>query len=534
MNKDNAIKYNAKLEEVKDNIEEIKKLNINANTFGTMISKIEKKVRTKVEECYKKFEGEESNTFLSSSLDIIYSDAIKELEKINNYLSSEYTSYFKIQATVNELKNRLENINYNEVDSLVLEAKDLIRSLGETNTINYEDEKNVVEDVYKIVYEILKIESIYGTSSELLETIYDDDVDSVYISKLIKEDVKRLKDDKDVSQLVKEINKNGFEGRNYINKDLIRLITYIDNPEYSDKKKASLIEKIKDYEEKENEENNKRYEIRNIERRVNELKKDNKALSKESRDNICGIVLWISIVCSSVIGINKLLDLLTVQYKTTTEEYDTETGEVKVEEEYMNVIPTVNLTKYSEWKYDTFFEDYSRSYTVYSFENPNFEENIEDYMKTDLEDLLKVKADVERAKELTEDMKYDGEKYVVTRITRDENDKDYPRKSPTGIFTTILLSLTTGFVSTLLAVQIIPGSKLSPKTIRRRRKDIKKTMSLVKQKLLDLKEKVLTVEELKEIREKLLEQYEKLPTAIKQDENIQEKVLVLKKDEEDE
>ena len=530
MNKDNAIKYNAKLEEVKDNIEEIKKLNINANTFGAMINEIEKKVKSKVEECYKKFEGEESNTFLSSSLDIIYTEAIKELEKINNYLSSEYTSYFKIQATVNELKTRLENINYNEVDSLVLEAKDLIRSLGETNTINYDDEKNVVEDVYKIVYEILKIESIYGTSSELLETIYDDDVDSVYISKLIKEDVKRLKEDKDVEQLVKEINKNGFEGRNYINKDLIRLITYIGNPEYSDKIKDSLIGKIKEYEEVETEYNDTRSEIKNTENRIEELKRYKKKLSKETRNNAGKIALWIGIMYLTVFGSNKLIDHLCTEYKTTIEEYDQTTDEVNLTEEYTQEKPGVELTVYSQWKYDTFFEEYSRSYTVYSFENPNFEENIEDYMKTNLEDLSRVKADVEKSKELTDDMKYDGEKYVVTRITRDENDKRNPRKLPEKRLYNFIYTFFIAMATSRVLISVIPIESFTLKDI----KSSKKKLKTVKQKLLDLKEKVLTVEELKEIRKKLLEQYEKLPTAIKSDDKVKEKMLVLKKDEEDE
>ena len=528
MNRDNAIKYNAKLVEVKDNIEEIKKLNISANTFGAMLKDIEKNVKTKVEDCYKRFESEDSNTFLYSSLDIIYTEAIKELEKINSYLSREYTSYFKIQATVNELETRLKDFKYNEVDELVSEAIKLTREIKETDTINYDDEKNVVEAVYKVVYEILKLESIYGTNSDLLDTIYEDEVDSVYISRLIKEDVKKLKNDKDIEKLVKEINKTGFEGRNYIDKDLIRLITYISKPEYSDRIKDSLIEKIRDYKEVEETQEINEDEVRRTEYRIQSINRDKERIDRISRGNLLKLLLIGTIIGATSFGSSKLFKAIfsnVKEYKTTTEEYDSLTGEVETTEEYSMENPGVELTVYTPWEYNKTHDVYKRMADIYKINDPNLElEDFEDYTKIDASELSKIKFERESTDILLDDMNYEGNRYVITRITRDENDFQIPN---TLILRVVLSTIITA-TATAGAIIFLSDDYWTPETIMSKTKDLKKELKEAKRELLEMKEKLLTPEELMEIRGKVLDQYEKLPTALRSDRNIERKMEEIK------
>ena len=194
MNNDNAIKYNAKLTELKNNLDKVSKMGMKIYDFNNKIEVIEKEVNDKIKDNYDKFFDGKSDVFLNDSLSKIYEEAIKKIDRINEYVISQYDDYYKINNKCIELNDNISNINSNNIDDFVAEVKTLLRKMKSSSCIDYQEEKVLVDDVYDLVYRTIKLELMYNKQSELIGEVKSDDVDSTYIAELVKQDIDVYKD----------------------------------------------------------------------------------------------------------------------------------------------------------------------------------------------------------------------------------------------------------------------------------------------------------------------------------------------------
>ncbi len=72
--------YNAKIIEIKDNLDQLKNINIVVSKTKKIITEIEEDTKKEVEEVYEKYNG---SVFLEDSLAVVYRNATAKLEKIN-------------------------------------------------------------------------------------------------------------------------------------------------------------------------------------------------------------------------------------------------------------------------------------------------------------------------------------------------------------------------------------------------------------------------------------------------------------------
>lgn len=158
MNTDVALNYKAKLTQVEDKIEEIERIGFNVKTFKEEVEKIITDTNSKVKiSKNKNFEG-----FIIAD----YSNAITRLEKLDSSLDS-----FEIYIKVNNYAEYLDKnyIKEDKISEIVGEIKKLLRSLGNSSVIDYEEEKKIVEPFYAGVFKVICFEIYYTGNSTLLE-----------------------------------------------------------------------------------------------------------------------------------------------------------------------------------------------------------------------------------------------------------------------------------------------------------------------------------------------------------------------------
>ena len=200
MNTDVALNYKAKLIQVEDKIEEIVRIGFNVKPFREELEKIiidtNSKVKTSKNE---KFEG---------FIIIDYSNAMTRLEKLDISLDS-FEIYIKVKNYAEYLdKNYIKEDRINEI---IGEIKKLLRSLGNSSVIDYEEEKKIVEPFYTGVFKVICFEIYYTGKSTLLEFCKASEIDKSFIERKIKSAVDEINFEKypEIEAKYYEIKRNG-------------------------------------------------------------------------------------------------------------------------------------------------------------------------------------------------------------------------------------------------------------------------------------------------------------------------------------
>lgn len=529
MTNDKTIEYQGKLIEVKNNIEQLETLEINTGYYKSKIKEIKKETEEKVKKKYDNYDKSENSIFLHDILASIYDESIVRLDKINNHIISEYEIYYKINGKLKEIKNKIEDLDPSKINELIKETKSLLKSIKSSTTIAYEEEEKLVEDIYKIVYEVIKIEIIYSKKDTLLKDIKTDQTDISFISKLINDDVKEIlkeKNNKDLINKLNEINKKGFDDIHFLDRELIIIIIDNDNRLLKERKKV-FLNKIDNYEIKTNElqqviENNNE-----IESYITEIKKKNKTLSLKRLGKKIIFLLNVALLSIGITGSIKLSRELTKKtvYKTYKSVYDTslEVNEEPTEEYLPATENSVKIVEYTPWQEPGLFRDkYERTIYTYNLDQiTEFYEKPEDYLNPDLKDLITYTKEPEYSLEKPTD-DYEENKYVIEHTYQDKN--DYNDTYNPGAYIPISIVSTLG----ILLINISVFKSLKKKNLKLEKKNNKILLDKNNTLLLEKQQQLLSLQdELKITRQNLNRQYEKLPKQIKEDEKVKEKMLVL-------
>ena len=229
MNTDVALNYKAKLIQVEDKIEEIERIGFNIKPFREELENIIIDTNSKVKTSKnKKFEG---------FIIIDYSNAMTRLEKLDNSLDS-FEIYIKVKNYAEYLdKNYIKEDRINEI---IGEIKKLLRSLGNSSVIDYEEEKKIVEPFYTGVFKVICFEIYYTGKSTLLEFCKASEIDKSFIERKIKTAVDEINFEKypEIEAKYYEIKRNGSNS-SLLDNDFLKLMVFKDE-------KEKLEESIKD------------------------------------------------------------------------------------------------------------------------------------------------------------------------------------------------------------------------------------------------------------------------------------------------
>lgn len=318
MNTDVALNYKAKLTQVEDKIEEIERIGFNVKTFKEEVEKIITDTNSKVKiSKNKNFEG-----FIIAD----YSNAITRLEKLDSSLDS-----FEIYIKVNNYAEYLDKnyIKEDKISEIVGEIKKLLRSLGNSSVIDYEEEKKIVEPFYKGVFKVICFEIYYTGNSTLLEFCKASEIDKSFIERKIKAAVDEINFEKypEIEAKYYEIKRNGSNS-SLLDNDFLKLMVFKDE---KDRLKNVITvpanKMVKNIESVEKDIKEKYKDYSNTEKRYEDSVRTFKLEFKELMKSIVAVAIALSIPVASFSLFNFLGKKLFKEYsydvsKDTYSSYD--------------------------------------------------------------------------------------------------------------------------------------------------------------------------------------------------------------------
>lgn len=530
MNTDKTIEYQAKLIEVTNNIEQLETLEINTDYYKNKVEEIKKETELEIKKQYDSYDKDTTNSLLHDLLAMIYEKSKERLDKINNHIISEYETYYKINGKCKEIENKIKNLDPINIPELVIDAKELLKSIKSSTTIDYDEEQKLVEKIYKVVYEIVKIEIIYSKKDTLLKTLKDDITDVSFISKLIIEESEQLlkKDNnEELQNKLNEINKKGFSDINFLDKDLIILIETNNDNKLIKEMKKNFLKTIDNYE-------NTSFELQQTidnkirtEEDIIEIKKKNKIISLKRFGKKIALLLDMALVSAGILlsikGAKEINKELT--YKTITTTYDSslETNEDPIIEYLPDGQNSVTLVEYTPWEEPGYFrDDYKRTIYTYDLNNiQQFYENPKDYLNPELKELITYTEIDDYSTEIPTDI-YEENKYVITHTFQDKTDINETYNKEGWIFLSIAFSGLVLLVNTPLLVLLGKNNlKLQKKENKQLIEENKELLLENNQQIISLKDQLITM------RKNLTKEYEELPKSIQEDKSVKKRMLVL-------
>lgn len=419
---DMGIIYNSKLKETRNTIEKLKGLSFNLDNIANSVNSIESGVNEKIKGIYNT-DKKEKNVFFNDELKYIYDDAIKKLDKINEYLKKEYERYYKISSLTKKLNSKMENVSEENIDEIVSLSTQILHTLKTSSTIDYEAEKNIVTDVYSAIYNAIKLEVLYSNNTRLLDIVKNDDVDTQYIANLIKKDINNIKDKSDINRVLTNIENNGLDDKYLIDRNLITLISLYNSNNLKLKTRNKLISNVDEYESLSRDLAYLEIDNKEIQEKIDKANtKRNKQIKKKIKQR--GILTLNALLVSIIIaggsfGIKHIAK--EKKYKTITTKYDSYTDTYEVEEEYASGKDgSIKLTEYSPWDSPGYFRDnYTRN--VYSYDIGNISTDYSDiskFLNSNIKDNLRYNQTEESSTDLPEDYGYGENKYIIEEVRK--------------------------------------------------------------------------------------------------------------------
>lgn len=318
MNTDVALNYKAKLIQVEDKIEEIERIGFNIKPFREELENIIIDTNSKVKTSKnKKFEG---------FIIIDYSNAMTRLEKLDNSLDS-FEIYIKVKNYAEYLdKNYIKEDRINEI---IGEIKKLLRSLGNSSVIDYEEEKKIVEPFYTGVFKVICFEIYYTGKSTLLEFCKASEIDKSFIERKIKTAVDEINFEKypEIEAKYYEIKRNGSNS-SLLDNDFLKLMVFKDEKDrLKNVIRVPANNMVKNIESVEKDIKEKYKDYSNTEKRYEDSVKTFKLEFKELMKSIVAVAIVLSIPVASFSLFNFLGKKLFKEYsydvsKDTYNSYD--------------------------------------------------------------------------------------------------------------------------------------------------------------------------------------------------------------------
>lgn len=533
MKNDLSIIYNGKVLEVRASLDQLKELEFNTEKMENAIKKIEERVEKEVADNYSAFDDVASKPFLHDSLATTYKKAIEKLDRIKNIIDGEYNEYLKINAKYKSLSQMLENVSEENIESLSQKGRELLNDIRNSSIVDYKMEQNLVENIYAILYKIIKFEIIYKGKSSISNYAKTDETDSTYFAKLVKDNITELDEDSktQITKLIVNLSIDGLTNDDYLDDNLLNTIIVSEDDELAELINKNFLEKLEDYEEL-----NRKYEIavrrnQNLSEKANELKVEKKhkgrsKLRKRIFIDINAVVVAMGILASGYV----LKDMTkTNEYKTTTTTYNSVTDELKEKETFEEESEySLEITEYSPWIEPGYFRDgYSRE--VYKYDLSDLEKsfpNLEDYLTEELKTDISSTNETQTKEEKPKDLGYKENKYIIKEIKQDKTVYNTVISPVAWALTTSATAILIILLDRLVAFKLLSKKKYSE--LKEAYKESKRKLTQNNIELLEVKEELSNlVLQIVNSREQAMKTYEDLPEPVKEMPKIKQKIREL-------
>ena len=421
---DVAILYDTYFNQLKNQIDKLKSINIDVALLEEDINKINTHIETELSKVDIRL-----NNF---GIELIYQEGIKKLNKIANILNN-YNFYFQLSNLLKLLRLKLRDISkisIEELDIYIDEIENYLTQIKFSSTINYQDEEKIIEQLYVLAYELIKQEIILKGNSRLLEYVKNSQIDQQFIDRLIHDEIEKIDLNSNIELATKiyELDSVGITS-SYVDLELLKILTNHISKGLKEiipfDKKESLMDIMTSYEDGKEKLDKVLREV-NISELQNKIKVRKRSINKNKR------TIWFSIV-SFIVSLSIIIKLglygipllsKEKKYKTTTTTYST-TEEISEETSYIgeqSVEKSIIYEETSPYFDKKWRDEMKREIKTYDLSDIELEDPF-DYLLLDLEKLnRKPKVTSETKVELTSEDFYDETLKKLTIITQDKDD----------------------------------------------------------------------------------------------------------------
>ena len=314
LNSQSYIEYQNKINYITNMLLKMKAAGTNVTTYFKQLENIKNQLEKDISLIKKQLEKSNCKNFMISYCEVIYNNAVKNLiEKIEipiqnyDFCFSLYNYCLTIEPIILKMLNApKEKIDKDILNKYVSRIKDCLINLFKNKEISFDEKGQVIEKLFSIVYNLIKIEIILNNESTLYSFIKKEKIDSSYIDKLIIEETNNLKADsvekEEIDKIISKINTKGLKN-SYFEINIIKRLL-LANGQYNikeDLKKqyenaSSKFEQGKEVMEKAE---NKIIKIADIKP---ELQKKLKIVKKNLKRNIIIMSLIGSVSISGILG----------------------------------------------------------------------------------------------------------------------------------------------------------------------------------------------------------------------------------------
>lgn len=431
------------------------------------------------------------------------------------------------------LSKKLENVSEKNIESLSKKGKELLNDIRGSSIVDFKMEQNLVENIYTILYKLIKLEIIYKGKSSISDYVKTDETDCAYFAKLVKENIDDLDEESKnkITELIINLSTLRLTNDNYLDDNLLKSIIVFEDDKLLDKINKNFEEKIENYEEL-----NNKYEIalrrnQNLSKKANELEEEKKhngrrKLRKRIFIDINAVVAAMGILASGYV----LKDMTKInEYKTITTTYNSAKDELKEKETFEEETDySLEITEYSPWIAPGYFRDgYSREVYKYDLSDldkafPNLEDYLTEELKTDISSTNKTQTKDEKPK----DLGYKENKYIVKEIKQDKTVYNTVISPAAWALATSLTASLIIFLNKLVTNKLLSEKKYSE--LKEAYKDSKRNLTQNNIELSEVKEELSRlVLQMVNSREQVKMAYEELPQTIREMPKIKQKIRKL-------
>ena len=384
----------------------------------------------------------------------VFDDYVKKIQEITEKLENDYQPFYQAYLLYTKINLNITKISDENIADIIDTTKKLIDSLNLLTNNVTEEQRVIVNEAYKTIYNVLLYEEIFERN-DILTYINSLNVSAnkENLGRLLANDLSKLSEDVILDEDLKNINSEGL-GFDYFNEDIIRQVSSKTvgetNSEYLTRKNQAINEITTEVDDLVTQKDQlttsyleNKHKIKNLQISKNLLKMG--ALS---------IVLVPVISITAGYRIGKVKSNKIDEYKTVTRTVNLEDNSIigKPLEEYDEHSTTYVATvlKCSPWRANVLGGGFVRNVTAYDYVNPS--DNADDFhvTKDNLDGNLVEKYQYVEAKDHLDSNENMTNTTII--ITETYQDKTSSRKSTKYIIPFTLLGIGIGaLVSFLLA-----------------------------------------------------------------------------------
>ena len=343
--------------------------------------------------------------------------------------------------------------------------------------------------------------------------------------------------EEDTSKKIEEIYQNFtnwdsflLESLNAVYEEAIKRLNVLNNKVTKKYKYCLLIakqmqEKIKEYENTKKELEDRKLVYSYYDEKIPKIKSEIRQTKKRIRGR--KIVLTVNLgLVGGLMAVSFISQLKNIKYKTITTVYDSSTDNISSDIKYLpEAEDTVTVVEYQPWEEYNFFDtQYKRNVYTYELDAVNMNyDDIKDYLTSDFkEDVIPTKEEEKSTSKPNDE--YKESEYIITKQIQDKD--DYNECD--------MLSMLFGLMIYSYGGMFWSGFSIGRPSLEELIKILKENkinLKCAKQASLDYKELIEKFyNEVSALKTSIEVDYEKLPIALKENEEIKRKVLAIKEE----